>query len=45
MPPDVLDAAVEAMAQAEAAQNQAASDDMDDDDRWRKRLDDSKFDG
>lgn len=45
MPPDVLDAAVEAMEQEEAAQNQTPPDDIDDEDRWRKRLDDSKFDG
>ena len=44
LPPDVLDAAVEAM-EAEAAQTQAKPNDTDNEDRWRKRLDDSKFDG
>lgn len=44
LPPAELDAAVEAMQQAEAAQNQASSDDKDDEDQWRKRLDDSRFD-
>ena len=44
MHPDVLDAAVAAMQQAETAQNQTQADDADDEDRWRKRLDDSKFD-
>ncbi len=44
LPPDVLDAAVDAMQQAEATQNQANPNDTDDENRWRKRLDDSKFD-
>jgi hypothetical protein len=42
--PDVLDAAVEAMQQAQATQNQTKPDDINDEDRWHKRLDDSKFD-
>lgn len=45
LPPDVLDTAVEAMQQAEASQNQAKPEVRDDEDRLRKRLDDSKFDG
>ena len=44
MHPDVLDAAVEAMQQAETRQSQAKPDDTDDEGRRRKRLDDSKFD-
>jgi hypothetical protein len=44
LPPDVLDAAVEAMQQTEAAQNQEKPTNTDDKDRWHKRLDDSKFD-
>ncbi len=44
MPPDVLDASVEAMQQAKATQDQVKPDDTDDEDRLRKRLDDSKFD-
>lgn len=43
MNPDVLDAAVEAMEQAEAAQNQRSSNKGDDNDQWHKRLDDSKY--
>ena len=42
---DVLDAAVEAMKQAEAGQNQRSSNDDDDENQWRKRLDDSRFNG
>jgi hypothetical protein len=42
--PAVLDAAVEARQQAEATQNQTKPDDINDENRWRKRLDDSKFD-
>ncbi len=42
MPPDVLDASVEAMQQAKTTQEK--STDTNDEDRWRKRLDDSKFD-
>lgn len=45
MHPDVLEAAVEAMVQADAAQNPAQADDINDESHWRKRLDDSKFDG
>ncbi|MAU00504.1 MAG: hypothetical protein CL608_25455 [Anaerolineaceae bacterium] len=44
MHPDVLDAAVEAMQQAEATQTQEKPSDTNDEDRWHKRLDDSKFD-
>jgi hypothetical protein len=44
MHPDVLDAAVEAMQQAETMPSQAKPDDTDDEGRRRKRLDDSKFD-
>lgn len=42
--PDVLKAAVEAMQAAEATRNPAQPGDEDDPNRWRKRLDDSKFD-
>ena len=45
MNPDVLNAAVEAMKQAEAGQNQRSANDDDDEDQWRKRLDDSRFNG
>lgn len=45
MHPDVLKAAVEALEEAEAAQNQSQPGDPDDPNRWRKRLDDSRFDG
>lgn len=45
MHPDVLQAAVEALQEAEAAQNQSQPGDPDDPNRWRKRLDDSRFDG
>lgn len=44
MPPDVLDAAVAAMQQAEAAQTQTTSNDIENEERWRKRLDNSRFD-
>lgn len=44
MHPDVLNAAVAAMQQTEAAQNQTKPDDTVGEDRWRKQLDDSKFD-
>ena len=44
MHPDVLDAAVEAIEKAETVPNQAKPVDIDDEARWRKRLDDSKFD-
>ena len=37
-------AAVEAMQQAKTTQNQAKPDGTDDENRQRKRLDDSKFD-
>lgn len=43
--PDVLKAAVEAMQEAEAAKNPAQPGDEDEPNRWRKRLDDSRFDG
>jgi hypothetical protein len=44
LPPDVLDVAVKVM-EAEAKQkNQASNNDANDEDRWRKRLDDSRFD-
>ncbi|WP_420641871.1 Ig-like domain-containing protein [Candidatus Leptofilum sp.] len=43
LPADQLDAAVEAM-EAEAAQDKSQSTHEDDDESWRKRLDDSKFD-
>lgn len=45
MHPDVLNAAVEAMQEAEAAQNPSQPGDLDDEERRRKRLDDSRFDG
>ena len=45
MHPDVLNAAVEALQEAEAAQNPSQHDDLDNENRWQKRLDDSRFDG
>lgn len=45
MHPDVLNAAVAALQEAEAAQNPSQPGDLDDEERRRKRLDDSRFDG
>ena len=42
LPPDVLDTAVAAMQETEATEKQSHGDN--DETRWRKRLDDSKFD-
>ena len=43
LPPDVLETAVIAMQQAEAAKNPAQPDTADSETSWHKRLDDSKF--
>ena len=44
LPPDVLEAAVEARRQEAAAKSQAPSKPEEDESNWRKRLDDSRFD-